>query len=61
MKDFDLEIYLDEHAWLKVSHMGGNLIARHRCSLEEKQEIANILIKIGNRIKSENKDKNELS
>lgn len=63
MEDFDLIIYLDkQHAWLKATQHRGNLSARHRGTLEDKQYMADILITLGNQLKKEKgTNKDELS
>lgn len=61
MKDFDMEIYLSESSWLKASQMGGSFLARHRCSLEDKKEIGEILISLGNQILKDYEDKKDVT
>lgn len=53
MKDFDLEIYVNESSWLKVSKLNDTRNIRHRGKIEDLKEIAEILIKLGNELNQE--------
>ncbi len=53
MKDFDLEIYINESAWLKVSKFNNTRNIRHRGKIKDLKEISDILIKLGNELNRE--------
>lgn len=53
MKDFDLEIYVNESAWLKVSKFKGKRNIRHRGKIKDLKEISEILINLGNELNQE--------
>ena len=53
MKDFDLEIYIDESTWLKVSKFNDTRNIRHRGKIEYLKEISEILIKLVNELNQE--------
>lgn len=63
MRDFDLDIRLDNSSWFTASQMGDHFIARHRCTLEEKKEIGEILSSLGKQLieESNKRESNELS
>ena len=53
MKDFDLEIYINESVWLKVSKFNDQRNIRHRGKIEDLKEISEILIKLGKELNQE--------
>lgn len=53
MKDFDLEIYIDESTWLKVSKFKDKRSIRHRGKIKDLKEVSEILIKLGKELNQE--------
>ena len=53
MRDYDLEVYINESAWLKVSKYNKKRNIRHRGKVEDLKEISEILIKLGKELNKE--------